>query len=93
MSKPLCRHCQEKPVNRCRGLCWHCYYAPGVRGLYPSRNRCGVGFSNHAPLPRRATTAAPGSRAKLAILIARAARNESLFHPHDAQRPLSEVSS
>lgn len=31
----LCRHCHAEPVNRPRGLGWKCYYAPGVRDLYP----------------------------------------------------------
>lgn len=30
-----CRHCTARPVHRPRGLCWTCYYAPGVRDLYP----------------------------------------------------------
>lgn len=35
----LCRHCnQGKPV-RPRGLCWRCYYRPGVRDLYPSTSK------------------------------------------------------
>ena len=32
--KPLCRHCSERKVTRPRGLCWKCYYTPGVRELY-----------------------------------------------------------
>lgn len=35
----LCRHCNCRKVNRPRGLCWHCYYTPGVRALYPSTNK------------------------------------------------------
>jgi hypothetical protein len=32
----LCRHCKKCPVNRPRGLCHGCYYAPGgIRELYP----------------------------------------------------------
>ena len=30
-----CRHCHERKVCRPRGLCWRCYYAPGVRDQYP----------------------------------------------------------
>lgn len=32
----LCRHCRTRKVNRSRGLCWTCYYTPGVCDLYPS---------------------------------------------------------
>jgi hypothetical protein len=35
----LCRHCQVKPARRARGLCWGCYYAPGVRERYPASAR------------------------------------------------------
>ena len=34
-AKPLCKHCGVKPPNRRRGLCWTCYFTPGVRDLYP----------------------------------------------------------
>ncbi len=30
-----CRHCRKSSVSRPRGLCWGCYYTPGVRDLYP----------------------------------------------------------
>ena len=35
----LCRHCKVKPVRRPRGLCWACYYSPGIRASYPSANK------------------------------------------------------
>ena len=41
-----CRHCSKSKVNRPRGLCWSCYYTPGVKELYPSTSkyaRRGVG--------------------------------------------------
>lgn len=31
----VCRHCNTGKVNRPRGLCWACYYTPGVKELYP----------------------------------------------------------
>jgi hypothetical protein len=31
----LCRHCNRKKANRPRGLCFSCYYKPGVIDLYP----------------------------------------------------------
>lgn len=37
----LCRHCQTKKANRPRGLCWPCYYTPGVKELYPSTSKYG----------------------------------------------------
>lgn len=30
-----CCHCQKQNANRPCGLCWSCYYKPGVRQLYP----------------------------------------------------------
>lgn len=35
----LCRHCQKKKAIRPRGLCWRCYYRPGVLELYPSTSK------------------------------------------------------
>ena len=36
---PLCRHCSQPKVNRPRGLCWSCYYTPGVKELYPPTSK------------------------------------------------------
>jgi hypothetical protein len=83
----ICRHCQKSKVNRPRGLCWSCYYKPGVRDLYPSTSkyaRRGVGnFCGMAPTPTCATVAAPGSEEKIAILAERARLKQSLWHPED----------
>lgn len=83
----ICRHCQKSKVNRPRGLCWSCYYKPGVRDQYPSTSkyaRRGVGnFCGTAPLPTCSTTAAPGSAEKIAILAERARNRQSLWHPDD----------
>lgn len=74
-------------MNRPRGLCWSCYYAPGVRDRYPStskyaRRGAGNGFGGGAmPTP---TAALPGTPEKLAVLAGRAARKERLWHPLDA---------
>lgn len=88
MTKPLCRHCQVVRANRPRGLCWTCYYTPRVRELYPSTSkfgRRGVGnFCGSAPLPTCTTEALPGSEAKIMVLMERAAKRQSLFHPDDA---------
>jgi hypothetical protein len=84
----ICRHCKKTKSNRPRGLCWSCYYKPGVRDLYPSTSkfaRRGVGnFNGVAPLPADSTDALPGSEAKILILMERAARREALWHPEDA---------
>ncbi len=31
-----CQHCHERPISRSRRLCTRCFYAPGVRDLYPT---------------------------------------------------------
>lgn len=96
----ICRHCSKSKVNRPRGLCWSCYYTPGVKEQYPSTSkyaRRGVGnFSGSAPLPASPTTAAPGSPEKLAVLEQRARLKQAIFHPADARyegdpRPLEWV--
>jgi hypothetical protein len=84
----LCRHCHRVPVNRPRGLCWSCYYTPGLRELYPSTSkfaRRGVtDFNGRAVLPPHPTGAMPGSPEKIAVLEQRARSRQSLWHPEDA---------
>jgi hypothetical protein len=84
----LCRHCHRVPSNRPRGLCWSCYYTPGVRDLYPSTSkfaRRGVGdFNGRACLPPLPTAALPGTPEKVAVLIERARLRQGLWHPADA---------
>jgi hypothetical protein len=84
----LCRHCNRVPSNRPRGLCWSCYYRPGVRELYPSTSkfaRRGVGdYNGKSTLPAQPTSALPGSPEKVAILCERARLRQSLWHPLDA---------
>jgi hypothetical protein len=93
----ICRHCQKARVNRPRGLCWSCYYRPGVREQYPSTSkfaRRGVpNFYGRAPLPAVATTAAPGSEEKIAILMERARNRQSLWHPDDLTLEEAPVSA
>ena len=85
---PVCKHCRKSKVNRPRGLCWTCYYTPGVKDLYPSTSkfaRRGVGnFNGNAPLPEP-TTAPPGTAEKMAVLEMRAQLKQALWHPLDAQ--------
>jgi hypothetical protein len=84
----LCRHCQKVNSNRPRGLCWTCYYTPGVRELFPSTSkfaRRGVGnFNGRTKLPPGPTSALPGTPEKVAVLEERARLGVSLWHPLDA---------
>ena len=84
----LCRHCGRVPVNRPRGLCWSCYYTPGVRELYPSTSKFaqrGVGTLNRrVELPPEPTSARPGSAEKVWVLQQRARNHQALWHPDDA---------
>jgi hypothetical protein len=84
----LCRNCQKVNSNRPRGLCWSCYYTPGVRDRYPSTSkfgRRGVGnVNNRAKLPPCPTHAFPGTPEKVAVLKERALLGVSLWHPLDA---------
>jgi hypothetical protein len=84
----MCRHCQKVKSNRPRGLCWSCYYSPGVREKYPSTSkfaRRGVSdFNGQHRLPPAPTSALPGSAEKVAILEERARLGVSLWHPLDA---------
>jgi hypothetical protein len=85
----VCRHCSQRNVNRPRGLCWSCYYTPGVKELYPSTSkyaRRGVGNgSGPRPLPPAPTTAAPGTPEKVAVMERRAAARRAIFHPADSR--------
>lgn len=84
----VCQHCRQGRVSRPRNLCWHCYYAPGVRDLYPATSRygrrgngIGGGSTGLAPYP---TNALPGSPEKILVLRQRAELRQDLFHPDDA---------
>jgi hypothetical protein len=84
-----CRHCGHPRVNRPRGLCWSCYYKPGVRDCYPSTSkfaRRGVtDFNGRFVLPPTPTRALPGSPEKVAVLEQRARLGQALWHPDDAR--------
>jgi hypothetical protein len=84
----LCRHCQRVQVTRPRGMCWTCYYTPGLRERYPSTSKFARhGISDFLGPGRRPTTptrARPGSSEKVAILEQRARLRQELWHPSDA---------
>lgn len=83
----MCRHCGKVPSNRPRGLCWSCYYTPGLRDLYPSTSkfaRHGVDYRERIEPAAAPTGARPGSPEKMAILEQRARSHQSLWHPLDA---------
>jgi hypothetical protein len=90
----LCRHCQRVRSNRPRGLCWSCYYTPGLREQYPSTSkfaRRGLDdFYGKTALPPAPTSAMPGTPEKIAILEERARLRQSLWHPMDA--PMDRLS-
>ncbi len=64
MTQPLCRHCTKGKVNRPRGLCWRCYYTPGVKALYGITHK-------FAPKPEP-------TEAELEALIAEQSKPENL---------------
>jgi hypothetical protein len=85
----VCRHCGHPRVNRPRGLCWSCYYKPGLRDLYPSTSKFSVrgpgDFNGRVALPAVPTSAAPGSAEKIAVMQERVRKRQSLWHPLDAR--------
>lgn len=83
-------------MNRPRGLCWGCYYTPGVKDLYAlgshnpetakyANRGLGNEFRRSRPLPEP-TDYLPGTPEKLEILKARELAGEALWHPLDATR-------
>jgi hypothetical protein len=84
----LCRHCKRHSVNRPRGLCWTCYYTPGVRDSYPSTSKYAAKYTEPTGmyrLPDTSTEAVPGTPDKEAVLTERATAGVNLFHPLDRQ--------
>lgn len=81
----LCRHCNRVRANRPRGLCWGCYYKPGVRDLYPTHAKYGPRGGDHngpsdEPEP---TDTEPLTEARILVMMARAAAGQSLKHSDD----------
>ncbi|MGE3809161.1 MAG: hypothetical protein AB7K24_31235 [Gemmataceae bacterium] len=86
----LCRHCGRVRSNRPRGLCWSCYYAPGVREMFPSTSKFARrGVKDGFAAPAEPTSARPGSKEKVAVLAQRAGLGQQLWHPHDQPIDLS----
>lgn len=72
---------------RPRGLCWKCYYTPGILDRYPISSSI---FAYRSPVKRgvkygEPTDALPGTPEKVAVLEKRAQNGEHLFHPDDAK--------
>lgn len=91
VSSLQCRHCGRNFARRCRGLCWACYYTPGVRDRYPKLPRGRYVYQSHdsygcRPLPTEPTAALPGTLAKMDVLAARVEAGVALHHPLDARR-------
>jgi hypothetical protein len=81
-----CRHCGERKVSRPRGLCWNCYYAPGVRDRFAITSKYApTRFTAEPPLDPAPTKEEPGSFGKLEVLERRAALGLALWHPDDAK--------
>ena len=88
MSVPPCRHCHRHPAHRPRGLCFNCYKNRGIRNRYPSaapRRGTGLGARKNAGLPKKPTTAKPGTPETVEVMGERAAEDRRLFHPRDAR--------
>jgi len=88
VNKPICQHCNQHIASRPRGLCWTCYYTPGLRDGYPVKdspsNRRGHGFAVvRTSTAESPTAAAPGSEEKIAVLEARMKAGQDLWHPDD----------
>ena len=88
---PVCHHCRKRVPSRPRGLCRACHSQKRIRRQYPPTspwgNR-GVDWYGRFKLASQPTDAAPGSEAKILVMMRRYERREALFHPKDA--PLAE---
>lgn len=89
--KTICLHCgnPERVVCRPRGLCYPCYYTPGVRDNYGTskhravRRGSGLDTNGGYNLPPTPTDAPVGSEGKIRVLTERAAMGCGLWHPND----------
>lgn len=86
-----CRHCQKFYINRPRGLCWRCFYTPGLKELYPPTAPCGRrghGMNGMKDPHVKPTHHLPLTEEKMAVLEQRAANCQPLFSKDDARRTL-----
>ena len=81
-----CKHCDHTPANAPRGLCWVCYRNKEVRRLHGVSTRSGVEDFNGKAREPESTMTLPGTQDKVAVLMERARRGESLWHRKDAER-------
>lgn len=84
-----CRHCKHLRLWTCRGLCWTCIHTPEISQAYPSESKfsqdSGVGKFYGLGKPTTPTNALPGTPEKVAVLEARAAAGEQMWHPEDGR--------
>lgn len=88
----VCVHCGgTRNVSRPRGLCWNCYYTPGVKDKYPPVSKFatyGEGAYttknqvSKEPVP---TDTLPGTEERFKVLEERARNGQALKHPRDAK--------
>lgn len=85
-----CLHCERVRVLRARGLCWICYYNPAIKDLYGPVSQFGRRSSfldrSIQILDSTPTDAPAGSEEKIRVMMERASRGVSLFHPSDSKR-------
>ncbi len=80
-----CRHCQKKRVNRPLGLCWSCYYTPGVRVQYGGQASLEKRDDySQSKTPRQTLSSLPGSTERIRALRERVLRGEATWRKGDA---------
>jgi hypothetical protein len=91
-ARPLCIHCKKYKETRPRHLCRKCHQEPSIRAQYPpvsAHGRRMARFTNEVgprPLPRKGTSALPGSEQKILELQQRVALGLNPWSPLD--RPM-----
>lgn len=93
---PRCKHCRKNKPSKRRGLCHACHAIPYIRNAYPPLAPQGnkvyeFDTKKDIPMPKRSTTAAPGSEEKISVLAARFAARKALFHPSDSPLDMSRL--
>lgn len=83
-----CVHCGHIPANRPRGLCNKCYRNMSIRNLYGATGRYGILDFMGSAKKTEPTMSLPGTQDKVAIMMERAERGETLWHHADAERDM-----